>query len=117
VAKVSKTFQYGQYPVTIETGEIARQASGAVIVSMAGTVVLVAAVGAAKAREGQDFFPLTVDYQEKFYSAGRIPGGFLKREGRPTEKETLTSRVIDRPLRPRFTDSFKKEMQVVATVL
>jgi polyribonucleotide nucleotidyltransferase len=117
VAKVSKTFQYGQYPVTIETGEIARQASGAVIVSMAGTVVLVAAVGAAKAREGQDFFPLTVDYQEKFYSAGRIPGGFLKREGRPTEKETLTSRLIDRPLRPLFPDAFKNEVQVVATVL
>ncbi|TAN08137.1 MAG: polyribonucleotide nucleotidyltransferase [Rhodanobacteraceae bacterium] len=117
MAKVSKTFQYGQYPVTIETGEIARQASGAVIVSMAGTVVLVAAVGAAKAREGQDFFPLTVDYQEKFYSAGRIPGGFFKREGRPTEKETLTSRLIDRPLRPLFPSAFKNEVQVVATVL
>jgi polyribonucleotide nucleotidyltransferase len=117
VAKVSKTFQYGQYPVTIETGEIARQASGAVMVSMGGTVVLVAAVAAAKAREGQDFFPLTVDYQEKFYSAGRIPGGFFKREGRPTEKETLTSRLIDRPIRPLFPDAFKNEVQVVATVM
>ncbi|HEU0277901.1 MAG TPA: polyribonucleotide nucleotidyltransferase [Rhodanobacteraceae bacterium] len=117
MAKVTKTFQYGQYPVTIETGEIARQASGAVIVSMAGTVVLVAAVAAAKAREGQDFFPLTVDYQEKFYSAGRIPGGFFKREGRPTEKETLTSRLIDRPLRPLFPAGFKNEVQVVATLL
>ncbi len=117
MAKVTKTFQYGQYPVTIETGEIARQASGAVIVSMAGTVVLVAAVAATKAREGQDFFPLTVDYQEKFYSAGRIPGGFFKREGRPTEKETLTSRLIDRPLRPLFPAGFKNEVQVVATLL
>jgi polyribonucleotide nucleotidyltransferase len=117
VAKVTKTFQYGQHPVTIETGEIARQASGSVIVSMAGTVVLVAATAAKKAREGQDFFPLTVDYQEKFYSAGRIPGGFFKREGRPTEKETLTSRLIDRPIRPLFPDEFKNEVQVVATVL
>ncbi len=117
MAKVTKTFQYGQHAVTIETGEIARQASGAVIVSMAGTVVLVAAVAAAKAREGQDFFPLTVDYQEKFYSAGRIPGGFFKREGRPTEKETLTSRLIDRPIRPLFPEAFKNEVQVVATVV
>jgi polyribonucleotide nucleotidyltransferase len=117
VAKVTKTFQYGQHPVTIETGEIARQASGAVVVSMAGTVVLVAAVAAPKAREGQDFFPLTVDYQEKFYSAGRIPGGFFKREGRPTEKETLTSRLIDRPIRPLFPEAFKNEVQVVATVI
>ncbi len=117
MAKVTKTFQYGQYPVTIETGEIARQANGSVVVSMAGTVVLVAATAARKAREGQDFFPLTVDYQEKFYSAGRIPGGFFKREGRPTEKETLTSRLIDRPLRPLFPDGFRNEVQVVATVL
>ncbi|MGH7222318.1 MAG: polyribonucleotide nucleotidyltransferase [Gemmataceae bacterium] len=117
MAKVTKTFQYGQHPVTIETGEIARQASGSVLVSMAGTVVLVAATAAHKAREGQDFFPLTVDYQEKFYSAGRIPGGFFKREGRPTEKETLTSRLIDRPIRPLFPDEFKNEVQVVATVL
>jgi len=117
VAKVTKTFQYGEHAVTIETGEIARQASGAVMVSMGGTVVLVAAVAAQKAREGQDFFPLTVDYQEKFYSAGRIPGGFFKREGRPTEKETLTSRLIDRPIRPLFPDAFKNEVQIVATVV
>ncbi len=117
MAKVTKSFQYGSHEVTLETGEIARQASGAVIVSMGGTVVLVSVVAAAKAREGQDFFPLTVDYQEKFYSAGRIPGGFFKREGRPTEKETLTSRLIDRPLRPLFPDGFRNEVQVVATVV
>jgi polyribonucleotide nucleotidyltransferase len=117
VAKVSKSFQYGNHEVTLETGEIARQASGAVMVSMGGTVVLVTAVAAAKPREGQDFFPLTVDYQEKFYSAGRIPGGFFKREGRPTEKETLTSRLIDRPVRPLFPEEFKNEVQVIATVL
>jgi polyribonucleotide nucleotidyltransferase len=117
VAKITKTFQYGEHAVTIETGEVARQASGAVMVSMAGTVVLVAAVAAQKAREGQDFFPLTVDYQEKFYAAGRIPGGFFKREGRPTEKETLTSRLIDRPIRPLFPEEFKNEVQIVATVV
>ncbi|MDE2054490.1 MAG: polyribonucleotide nucleotidyltransferase [Xanthomonadaceae bacterium] len=117
MAKVTKTFQYGEHAVTIETGEIARQASGSVMVSMGGTVVLVAAVAAQKAREGQDFFPLTVDYQEKFYSAGRIPGGFFKREGRPTEKETLTSRLIDRPIRPLFPEAFKNEVQIVATVV
>jgi polyribonucleotide nucleotidyltransferase len=117
VAKVSKSFRYGNHDVTLETGEIARQASGAVVVSMGGTVVLVTAVAAPKAREGQDFFPLTVDYQEKFYSAGRIPGGFFKREGRPTEKETLTSRLIDRPVRPLFPEEFKNEVQVIATVL
>ncbi len=117
MAKVTRSFQYGSHEVTLETGEIARQASGAVIVSMGGTVVLVSVVAAAKAREGQDFFPLTVDYQEKFYSAGRIPGGFFKREGRPTEKETLTSRLIDRPLRPLFPDGFRNEVQVVATVV
>src|SRR5690348_10654642 len=87
------------------------------MVSVAGTVVLVTAVAAQKAREGQDFFPLTVDYQEKFYSAGRIPGGFFKREGRPTEKETLTSRLIDRPVRPLFPEEFKNEVQVIATVV
>ncbi len=117
MAKVTKSFQYGSHQVTLETGEIARQASGAVVVSMGGTVVLVSVVAAAKAREGQDFFPLTVDYQEKFYSAGRIPGGFFKREGRPTEKETLTSRLIDRPLRPLFPEGFRNEIQVVATVV
>ena len=117
MAKVTKSFQYGQHEVTLETGEIARQASGAVMVSMGGTVVLVTAVAASKPREGQDFFPLTVDYQEKFYSAGRIPGGFFKREGRPTEKETLTSRLIDRPVRPLFPEEFKNEVQVIAQVL
>jgi len=117
VAKISKSFQYGKHEVTLETGEIARQASGAVMVSMAGTVVLVTVVAAAKPREGQDFFPLTVDYQEKFYSAGRIPGGFFKREGRPTEKETLTSRLIDRPVRPLFPEDYKNEVQVIANVL
>ena len=117
MAKVTKSFQYGQFEVTLETGEIARQASGAVVVSMGGTVVLVTAVAASKPREGQDFFPLTVDYQEKFYSAGRIPGGFFKREGRPTEKETLTSRLIDRPVRPLFPEAFKNEVQIIAQVL
>ncbi len=117
MAKVTKSFQYGKHTVTLETGEIARQASGAVMVSMEGTVVLVTAVAAAKAKEGQDFFPLTVDYVEKFYSAGRIPGGFFKREGRPTEKETLTSRLIDRPVRPLFPDEYKNEVQVIAQVV
>ena len=117
MAKVTKSFQYGNHEVTLETGEIARQASGAVMVSMGGTVVLVTAVAAAKPREGQDFFPLTVDYVEKFYSAGRIPGGFFKREGRPTEKETLTSRLIDRPVRPLFPEDFKNEVQVIAQVV
>jgi len=117
VAKVTKSFQYGSHTVTLETGEIARQASGAVVVSMDGTVVLVSVVAAAKAREGQDFFPLTVDYVEKFYSAGRIPGGFFKREGRPTEKETLTSRLIDRPVRPLFPEEYRNEVQVIAQVI
>ncbi|MBD8898254.1 polyribonucleotide nucleotidyltransferase [Rhodanobacter sp. DHG33] len=117
MAKVTKSFQYGKHQVTLETGEIARQASGAVMVSMGGTVVLVTAVAAAKAKDGQDFFPLTVDYVEKFYSAGRIPGGFFKREGRPTEKETLTSRLIDRPVRPLFPEEFKNEVQVIAQVV
>jgi polyribonucleotide nucleotidyltransferase len=117
VAKVTKSFQYGSHEVKLETGEIARQASGAVLVSMGGTVVLVTVVAAPKAREGQDFFPLTVDYMEKFYAAGRIPGGFFKREGRPTEKETLTSRLIDRPLRPLFPEDFRNEIQVIAQVV
>ena len=117
MAKISKSFQYGKHEVTLETGEIARQASGAVMVKMGGTEVLVAAVAAQTQREGQSFFPLTVDYKEKFYSAGRIPGGFFKREGRPTEKETLTSRLIDRPIRPLFPDAFKNEVQIVATVV
>jgi len=117
VAKVTKSFQYGNRTVTLETGEIARQAGGAVLVSVDGTVVLCTAVAAKTQREGQDFFPLTVDYQEKFYAGGRIPGGFFKREGRATEKETLTSRLIDRPLRPLFPEDFKNEVQVIATVM
>jgi len=112
-----QTFQYGAHTVTIETGEVARQAGGAVMVSMDDTVVLVTVVAAKNAKPGQDFFPLTVDYQEKFYAAGRIPGGFFKREGRPSEKETLTSRLIDRPIRPLFPDGFYNEVQVVATVM
>jgi polyribonucleotide nucleotidyltransferase len=114
---VKKTFAYGAHQVTIETGEIARQAGGAVLVSMEETVVLVSVVAAKNAKPGQDFFPLTVDYQEKVYAAGRIPGGFFKREGRPSEKETLTSRLIDRPIRPLFPDGFYNEVQVVATVM
>ena len=114
---VKKTFAYGDHQVTLETGEIARQATGAVMVSMEETVVLVTVVGAKSAKPGQDFFPLTVDYQEKVYAAGRIPGGFFKREGRPSEKETLTSRLIDRPIRPLFPEGFYNEVQVVATVV
>jgi len=117
VAKVTKTFQYGQHQVTLETGEIARQASGSVMVTMGDTVVLVTAVGNKNAKEGMDFFPLTVDYQEKFYAGGRIPGGFFKREGRATERETLTSRLIDRPVRPLFPEEFRNEVQIIATVL
>ena len=117
MAKITKTFKYGNHDVTLETGEIARQAGGAVMVSCEGTVLLVSAVANKTAREGQDFFPLTVDYQEKFYAGGRIPGGFFKREGRATEKETLISRLIDRPLRPLFPDGFRNEVQVIATVM
>ncbi len=117
MAKVTKRFQYGKHTVVLETGEIARQAGGAVMVSAEGTVVLVTAVAAKTAREGQDFFPLTVDYQEKFYAGGRIPGGFFKREGRQTEKETLISRLIDRPIRPLFPEDFKNEVQIIATVM
>jgi polyribonucleotide nucleotidyltransferase len=111
------SFQYGDHTVTIETGELARQADGAVLVSMSDTVVLVTAVGVKKAAPGRDFFPLTVNYQERTYAAGRIPGGFFKREGRPTEKETLTSRLIDRPIRPLFPEGFTNEVQVIASVL
>jgi polyribonucleotide nucleotidyltransferase len=114
---VSKSFQYGPHAVTIETGELARQADGAVRVSMGDTVVLVTACAQQTAAAGRDFFPLTVNYVEKTYAAGRIPGGFFKREGRPTEKETLTSRLIDRPIRPLFPDGFYNDVQVVATVL
>ncbi len=114
---VSKSFPYGPHTVTIETGEMARQAEGAVRVSMGDTVVLVTACAKTTATPGRDFFPLTVNYIEKTYAAGRIPGGFFKREGRPTEKETLTSRLIDRPIRPLFPDGFYNDVQVVATVL
>jgi polyribonucleotide nucleotidyltransferase len=114
---VSKSFPYGPHTVTIETGEVARQAEGAVRVSMGDTVVLVTACAQQTAQPGRDFFPLTVNYVEKTYAAGRIPGGFFKREGRPTEKETLTSRLIDRPIRPLFPDGFYNDVQVVATVL
>lgn len=117
MAKITKTFQYGKHEITLETGEIARQASGAVVVKAEGTVLLVTAVAAKSAREGQDFFPLTVDYQEKFYAGGRIPGGFFKREGRQTEKETLISRLIDRPIRPLFPEEYKNEVQIIATVM
>ncbi|MGY0557108.1 MULTISPECIES: polyribonucleotide nucleotidyltransferase [unclassified Lysobacter] len=117
MAKITKTFQYGNHQVTLETGEIARQAGGAVIVRIEDTVLLVSAVANKTAREGQDFFPLTVDYQEKFYAGGRIPGGFFKREGRQTEKETLISRLIDRPIRPLFPDGFRNEVQIIATVM
>jgi polyribonucleotide nucleotidyltransferase len=114
---IKKTFTYGKHQVTLETGEIARQASGAVMVNMDDTCVLVTVVGAKGVKAGQDFFPLTVDYQERTYSAGKIPGGFFRREGKPSEKEVLTSRLIDRPIRPLFPDSFYNEMQIVATVM
>jgi len=117
VALVKKTFKYGEHEVTLETGEVARQSDGAVIVNVADTVVLVSAVGRKQADPGRDFFPLTVNYEEKTYAAGKIPGGFFKREGRPAEKETLTSRLIDRPVRPLFPKGFKNEVQVVATVI
>ncbi|MFO1465771.1 MAG: polyribonucleotide nucleotidyltransferase [Steroidobacteraceae bacterium] len=114
---IKKTFNYGGSDLTIETGEMARQADGAVVVTMNDTVVLVTAVGKRQAVPGRDFFPLTVNYQEKTYAAGRIPGGFFKREGRPTEKETLTSRLIDRPIRPLFPEGFNNDVQVIANVL
>ncbi len=114
---VKKSFQYGEHQVTIETGAIARQADGAVLVDMADTQVLVTAVGRKAADPGRDFFPLTVNYQEKTYAAGKIPGGFFKREGRPAEKEILVCRLIDRPIRPLFPKGFKNEVQVIATVV
>lgn len=117
MSKTIKTFQYGDHEVTLETGELARQATGAVLVTMADTQVLVTVVGKREADPGRPFFPLTVNYQEKFYAAGKIPGGFFKREGRPTEKETLTSRLIDRPIRPLFPKGFMNETQVIATVM
>lgn len=117
MAKVTKSFQYGQHTVTLETGEIARQASGAVMASMGDTVVFATVVAAKEARPGFDFFPLTIDYQEKTYAAGQIPGGFFKREGRPSEKEILTCRLIDRPIRPLFPKGFYNEVQVILTVM
>jgi len=115
--KVKKSIQYGAHELTIETGEISRQADAAVMVSYGDTVVLVAVTSKSEVKAGQDFFPLTVDYMERTYAAGKIPGGFFKREGRPSEKETLTSRLIDRPLRPLFPEAFFNEVQIVATVL
>jgi len=117
VNSITKSFQYGEHLVTLETGAIARQADGAVIVDMAETVVLVTAVGRKTADPGRDFFPLTVNYQEKTYAAGKIPGGFFKREGRPSEKEVLVCRLIDRPIRPLFPKGFTNEVQVIATVM
>ena len=102
---IKKSIQYGRHTLTLETGEVARQAGGAVVASLDDTVVLVTAVARKEAKAGQDFFPLTVDYQEKTFAAGKIPGGFFKREGRPSEKETLTSRLIDRPIRPLFPEA------------
>jgi polyribonucleotide nucleotidyltransferase len=117
VSSFKKTFQYGEHEVTLETSEIARQATGSVLVSMSDTVVLVTVVGQKEADAGRPFFPLTVNYQEKTYAAGKIPGGFFKREGRPNEKETLTCRLIDRPIRPLFPKGFMNEIQVIATVM
>ncbi len=114
---LTKSFQFGQHSVSIETGEIARQAEASVKVSMGDTIVLVTACAKKEPTPGRDFFPLTVNYIEKTYAAGRIPGGFFKREGRPTEKETLISRLIDRPIRPLFPDGFYNDIQVVATVI
>ena len=114
---VKKTLMWGRHQLTLETGEIARQASGAVLVTMEETVVLVTVVGARNAKPGQDFFPLTVDYQERTYAAGKIPGGFFRREGRPSEKEILTCRLIDRPIRPLFPEGYNSEVQIVATVM
>ena len=115
--KVTKTFQWGQHTVTMETGEIARQATGAVLLDMDGTVVLATVVGKNESKAGQDFFPLTVDYSEKSYAAGKIPGSFFKREGRPSELETLTCRLIDRPIRPLFPEGFYNEVQVIIHVV
>ena len=115
--KVTKTFQWGQHTVTMETGEIARQASGAVLVNIDDTVVLATVVGSKIGKAGQDFFPLTVDYIEKTYAAGKIPGSFFKREAKPSELETLTSRLIDRPIRPLFPEGFYNEVQLVIHVV
>ncbi len=115
--KITKTFQFGRQTVTLETGEIARQASGSVVVTVDDTVVMVNVVGGKSVKPGQDFFPLTVDYLERTYAAGKIPGGFFKREGKQSEKEVLTSRLIDRPIRPLFPEGFYHDVQIVATVL
>ena len=115
--KVTKTFQWGHHNVILETGEIARQSSGAVLVNMEGTVVLATVVASKSSKPGQDFFPLTVDYIEKTYAAGKIPGSFFKREAKPSELETLTSRLIDRPIRPLFPDGFFNEVHVVVHTL
>jgi polyribonucleotide nucleotidyltransferase len=115
--KVTKSMQYGSHKLTLETGEMARQSGGAVVVTYGDTVVLVTVVGAKSVKPGQDFFPLTVDYIEKTYAAGKIPGGFFKREGKPSEKETLTSRLIDRPLRPLFPEGFYNDVQIIAHVV
>src|ERR1700730_11036360 len=112
-----KELDWGGRRLILETGKIARQADGAVLVRYGDTIVLCTAVGVKSSRPGQDFFPLTVNYQEKAFAAGKIPGGFFKREGRPSEKETLVSRLIDRPLRPLFASGFVNETQVVCTVL
>ncbi len=117
MSKITKSFQYGNHQVVLETGEIARQADGAVMVSMGETQLLVTVVAVKTPKEGQDFFPLMVQYQEKAYAAGKIPGGFLKREARPSEKETLLSRLIDRPIRPLFPKGFMNEVQIIATVM
>ncbi len=117
MAKLTKEIAFGEHTLILETGEVARQADGAVLVSMNGTQVLVTVVGRKEGGENNSFFPLTVNYQEKFYAVGKIPGGFQKREGRPSDNETLISRLIDRPIRPLFPDNFRNEIQVIATVL
>ena len=117
MAVVKKEFKFGDHTVKLETGEIARQATGAVIASMGDTVVLVTVVASKNEVEGRDFFPMTVDYTEKAYAAGKIPGGFLKREGRPSDNETLIARLIDRPIRPLFPDGFTNEVQIICTVI
>ena len=115
--EVKKSMQWGEETLTLETGKVARQADGTVIATLGETTVMAAVTFAKAPREGQDFFPLTVHYQEKYYAAGKVPGGFFKREARPTEKETLTARLIDRPIRPLFVDGFKNEVLVMCTVL
>ena len=112
-----KDIAWGGKTLTLETGKVARQADGAVMARLGDTIVLCTAVGSRSVKPGQDFFPLTVNYQEKAFAAGKIPGGFFKREGRPSESETLISRLIDRPIRPLFPEGFRNEVQVIATVL